>query len=90
MKKGILFIIVSWFIVSLQETSNFSCKHFIHSFLKYEGGTKKVFRPVDEIILKIPGDEEISKYLKKNLFKGVALFAPRQVNVQILCAEISI
>ena len=45
---------------------------------------------MDEIILKIPGDGEISEYLKKNLFKGVALSAPRQVNVQILCAEISI
>lgn len=45
---------------------------------------------MDEIILKIPGDGEISEYLKKNLFKGVALSAPRQVNVQILCAEIAI
>lgn len=43
-----------------------------------------------EAILKIPGDRKNSEYLKENLFKTVALFAPRQVNIQILSAEISI
>lgn len=48
-----------------------------------------MLRSVGKIIVKIPGEREKIEYLRENLPQIAALFVSRQLNDQLLCAEIS-
>lgn len=48
-----------------------------------------MLRPVDKIIVKIPKERVKLEYLKENLLQMAALFVSRQLNEQLLCAELS-
>lgn len=48
-----------------------------------------MLRSVGKIIVKIPGERGKLEYLKENLLQMAALFVSRQLNDQLLCAELS-
>lgn len=48
-----------------------------------------MLRSVGKIIVKIPGVRGKLEYLKENLLQMAALFVSRQLNDQLLCAELS-
>lgn len=87
-KKGILFIIVSWFIVYLQET--FDCQHN-HSFTKYEGGKKINGAEVSRWNhCENSRREKKSEYFEKEFVQSSSIIYAQITKLSDLWAEVSI